>query len=113
GEPIESCSDLNIYFDSNRRSIVQSEERTITKAEAPTLHIQAEYNGGLQVEGWENNDYAVTLCKARDRDNDAESILSQIHLTFHSGARGVAGQSSHDRWSAHLLVKAPKGTSLN
>jgi len=113
GEPIESCSDLNISFDSNRRSIVQSEQRTITKAEAPTLHIQAESNGGLQVEGWDNNDYAVTLCKAADPDNDAERVLSQIHLTFQNGELGVSGPSSHDRWSAHIFVKAPKGTSLN
>src|SRR4029077_527105 len=113
GEPIESCSDLNISFDSNRRSIVQSEERSISKAEAPTLHIQAESNGGLQVEGWDNNDYAVTLCKAADPDNDAERVLSQIHLTFQNGELGVSGPSSHHRWSAHILVKAPTGTSMN
>ena len=113
GDPIASCSDLNVSFDSGRRAIVQSEERTITKAEAPTLRIQAESNGGLQVEGWDNNDYAVTLCKAADPDGDASNVLSQIHLTFHNGELGVSGPSSHERWSAHILVKAPKGSSLD
>ena len=113
GEPIASCSDLNINFDSNRRAIVQSEERTISKAEAPTLRIQAEANGGLQVEGWDDANYGVTLCKAADPDGEAEAVLSQIHLTFQNGELGVSGPSSHDRWSAHILVKAPKGSSLD
>jgi hypothetical protein len=113
GEPIASCSDLNVNFDSNRRAIVQSEERTISKAEAPTLRIQAESNGGLQVEGWDNSDYGVTLCKAADPDSDAEAVLAQIHLTFQNGELGVTGPASHNRWSGHILVKAPKGSSLD
>jgi hypothetical protein len=111
--PLASCADLDVRFDSDRRAIVQSEEKTISKAEAPTLRIQAESNGGLQVEGWDNANYGVTLCKAADPDGDAESLLSQIHLTFQNGELGVTGPSSHRSWSAHILVKAPKGTSLD
>ncbi len=111
-DPIASCSDLNIQFES-RHAIVQSEERIITKAEAPTLRIQAESNGGLQVEGWDKNDYSVTLCKAADPDRNAQDALSKIHLTFQNGEIGVSGPSSHDRWTAHLLVKAPKDASLH
>jgi DUF4097 and DUF4098 domain-containing protein YvlB len=113
GDPMASCSDLNISFDRNRRAMVQSEERTISQTAAPTLRIEAESNGGLQVEGWNNNDYSVTLCKAADPEGDAQNVLSQIHLTFQNGELGVTGPSSHDRWSAHILVKAPKGTSLD
>ncbi len=71
-------------FDGHR-VIVQSEERTISKAEASTLRIQAESNGGLQVEGWDKDTYGVTLCKAADSDYDAESALSKIHLNFQDG----------------------------
>jgi DUF4097 and DUF4098 domain-containing protein YvlB len=111
-EPIADCADLNTNFDG-RRAIVQSEERTITKAEAATLRIQAESNGGLQVEGWDNADYHVTLCKAAEPDGDAESLLSRVRLTFQSGQLSVSGPSSHERWSAHLLVKAPRDASLD
>ncbi len=110
--PIASCSDLNIEFE-NRRAVVQSEERTISKSEASTLRIQAESNGGLQVEGWDKNDYSVTLCKAADPDGNASDVLSKIHLTFQNAEVGVSGPSSHERWSAHLLVKAPQGASLD
>lgn len=111
-DPIRSCSDLNVSFE-NRRAIVESEERTVTKAEASTLRIQAESNGGLQVEGWDQDNYGVTLCKAADPERNAESVLSQIHLTFQNGELGVAGPPSHDRWTAHILVKAPQGASLD
>jgi hypothetical protein len=53
------ASDLNITLENHRAS-VQS-KRTITKAEAPTLRIQAEYNGGLQIQSWDTDNYSVTL----------------------------------------------------
>ncbi len=80
--PIASCSDLDTRFD-NRRAIVQSEERTITKAEASTLRIQAESNGGLQVEGWNNFNYGVTLVQnggARQRRRNC-ALQDSSHLS--------------------------------
>jgi len=109
--PKASCSDLNMDFD-NRRATVQSEEKTIGKAEAPHLRIQAEQNGGLQVVGWDKDSYSVTLCKAADPRENAEETLAKIHLTFQNGELGVAGPSSHAHWAAYLLVKAPKAASL-
>src|SRR5438477_7499902 len=75
--PVASCSDLHVRFD-HHDAVVQSVERTITKAEAPTLRVNAESNGGLQVEGWDNDAYSVTLCKAAEAGSDAESVLGQI-----------------------------------
>jgi DUF4097 and DUF4098 domain-containing protein YvlB len=111
-DPISSCSDLDMRFDY-RRARVESEERTIQKAQASTLRVQAEANGGIQVEGWDSTDYGVTLCKAVEPGSDAENLLSQIHLTFQNGELGVSGPSSHARWSTHILVKAPKEASLD
>jgi hypothetical protein len=105
--PVTSCADLNGRSGGHRR-VFQSEERTISKAEASTLRIEAETNGGLQVEGWDQDNYSVTLCKAAE----AESDLSQIHMAFQSGHLSVSGPSSHE-WSAHLLVKAPRSASLD
>ena len=108
----ESCSDLHIRFD-HHDTVMQSEERTITKAEAPTLRVRAEYNGGLQVQGWDQANYSVTLCKAAEAGGGAESLLSQIHLTFHDGELGVSRPSSGDRWNAHLLIRAPKAAAMD
>ena len=109
---IDSCNELKIDFDS-RHAIVQTEEKTISKAEAPTLRISAGHNGGLQVVGWAKDTYAVTLCKAADPEGNPAETLSKIHLTFQDGELGVEGPSSHERWTAQILVKAPKSASLD
>jgi hypothetical protein len=110
--PVESCSDFHIRFD-DREAVIRSEERTITKAEAPTLRVNAESNGGLQVQGWDQNTYAVTLCKAAKEGSDAESLLAQIKLTFSNGELSVSGPSSHNHWTAHLLIKAPNAAVMD
>jgi hypothetical protein len=109
--PIAGCSDLHVEFDG-RRAVVRSEQRSITKAEAKTLRVEAESNGGLQVEGWEQDAYQVTLCKAAEPADDAENLLAQIKLAFSNGELGVSGPGSHKRWTAHLLLKAPRGAAM-
>lgn len=110
--PVANCSDLHIRFD-HHDAVIRSDEKTITKAEAPTLRVNAESNGGLQVEGWDQDSYSVTLCKAVEQGSDAENLLSEIKMTFSNGQLGVSGPSSHDRWTAHLLVKAPRAAAMD
>ena len=111
-EPLAtSCSDLRMEFDG-REAVVQSEEKTISMAEASPLRIQAHSNGGLQVQGWDKDTYGVVLCKAADPRVDAPALLSQIHINFQNGELTVRGPASSGRWSAHLLVHAPKGAAM-
>lgn len=110
--PVTNCSDLHFHFD-HHESTLQTEERTITKAEAPTLRVQADSNGGLYVEGWDKDTYSVTLCKAAEAGPDAESVLSQMHLSFENGLLRISAPSSHERWAAHLLIRAPKASALD
>lgn len=110
--PAESCSDLHIRFDRHD-AVIRSEEKTITKAEAPTLRVNAESNGGLQVEGWDKDAYSVTLCKAAEQGGDVESVLSQIKMNFSNGTLGVTGPGSHNNWTAHLLIKAPRAAAMD
>jgi hypothetical protein len=109
---LAGCSDLHMRFDGHQ-AVLRSEEKTISKAEAPTLRVNAESNGGLQVEGWDRDTYAVTLCKAAEAGSDAENVLGQIKLTFSNGELGVSGPTSHHQWSAHLLIKAPRGAAMD
>lgn len=110
--PLASCSDLHIEMDG-REAIVKSEERTITKAEAPSLRVRAETNGGVQVQGWDKDTYSVTLCKAARPGGGAESVLSQIKLNLSNGELSVSGPTSHHEWSAHLLIKAPRAAVMD
>ncbi len=110
--PAASCSDLHIHF-RHSDAVMQSEERTFTRSEAPTLRIVAESNGGVQVQGWDQETYKVTLCKAAEAGSEADSVLSSIHLAFQNGELGVSGPFSHERWSAHLLIRAPKAAAFD
>ena len=110
--PAETCADLHIRFE-HRDAVQQSEERAISKAEAPTLRVHADSNGGVYVAGWDKDAYAVTLCKAAEAGADASSLLSQIHLSFQNGDLRISAPSSHDRWAASLLVHAPKSSALD
>jgi hypothetical protein len=110
--PAASCADSHFHFD-HRDAVVKSEERTITKAEARTLRVMAEPNGGVQVGGWDQDNYGVTLCKAAEEGSDAESVLSQIHIQFHNGELRVSRPSSAEHWAAHLLIRTPKAAAID
>lgn len=107
-----SCSDFHFRFDEHE-AVVQSEERIITKAEAPTLRIEANSNGGLFVEGWDQNSYSVTLCKAAEAGPDAQSVLSKMHISFRDGVVRIDNPASGKHFAAHLLVRAPRASSLD
>lgn len=111
-EPATSCNDLKIEFDE-RPAVVQSEERTLTKAEAPVLRATGETNGGVQVVGWEKDEYSVTLCKAAAPYADSAKLLAEIKLVAQGGEVHVNGPSHDDDWTAFLLIRAPKAAALD
>jgi hypothetical protein len=109
---VESCSDLHIRFDRHD-AVVQTEEKSISKSEAPTLRVRGDSNGGVYIEGWDKDNYSVTLCKAAEEGSDADAILSQMHLVLNGGELRVSAPSSSSRWAAHLLIHAPKAAALD
>src|SRR5215831_4891605 len=111
-EPAATCNDLRIEFDG-RSAVIQTEERTLSKAEAPVLRASGETNGGVQVVGWDKDVYSVSLCKAAAPDADAQKILAQIKLVTAHGEIRVTGPSDKDDWTAFLLIRAPKAATLD
>jgi DUF4097 and DUF4098 domain-containing protein YvlB len=109
--PVADCSGLHIRFD-DKAAVIRSEERSIPASSSP-VRVDSEMNGGLQVQGWNKDNYSVTLCKAADPDRkDADQVLSQISLSVEGGRVSVKGPSNHDHWSAYVLVRAPKSATL-
>ncbi len=110
--PAADCSDLHIRFD-DRDAVVRSEERTISRAEAPVLRVHPESNGGMQVQGWDKDVYSVTACKAAaGRGGDAEKILAQITLSVSGGEVSTTGPRDEEDWTVYLLIRAPKSASI-
>jgi len=111
--PITDCSDLRIQFDE-RDAVMRSEERTLTKSEAPVLQIHPHENGGVQIVGWDKDIYSVTACKAAAGSGDAaERILSQITLSIEKGRISTKGPADDGDWTVYLLIRAPKSASLD
>jgi hypothetical protein len=110
--PVADCGGLHIRF-NDRAATVRAEERTIPQPQG-ALHIESEVNGGVQVQGWDGNQYSVTACKAVDTSKgDAEQIFSQINLTVDNGKVSVHGPSDRENWTVFLLVRAPRGAELD
>src|SRR2546423_428576 len=110
-EPASDCSDLHIRLEDEKPTI-QSEEHTLTKAEAPLLRIREIQNGGVQLQGWDKETYSVTACKAAI-GNDAQQLLSQIHLSVQGGEVSVSGPGHHNEWTVYLLIRTPRGASVD
>ncbi len=91
-----SCEDMHVMFDSEP-PIMDSEERTLTKAEASTLRIDNLVNAGVQARGWDKDTYSVTACKFADRrDRDPKGLLSQIKMSIDGGHVSISGPSHSD-----------------
>jgi len=112
-QPVTDCSDLHFRFD-DRDAIVKSEERTLTKAEAPTLRVRPHTNGGVQVEGWDKDVYSVIACKAAaNYDGNADRLLSQIKLSVQNGEVSTTGPGDENDWTVYLLIRAPKASVID
>ena len=110
--PVRECSDLHVQMEG-REAVMQSEQRTITRAEAANLRVRGSSNGGVQVEGGSTDSYAVTLCKFAAPGSGAETLLSQVHISFTNGELSVSGpQAGHD-WSDFLLIRTPKAAAMD
>ncbi|HEY6385876.1 MAG TPA: hypothetical protein VIX91_09365 [Candidatus Acidoferrum sp.] len=112
-EPAKDCSDLHVRFD-DRDAVMESEERTVTKAEAPTLRVHPHKNGGVQVQGWDKDTYSVTSCKfASNEDGGAQRILAQMTLSVKNGEVSTNGPSDDGEWTIYLLIRAPKAAVID
>ncbi len=109
--PATDCSDLRIRFD-DEDALVRSEERTLTKAEAPVLQVRPHRNGGVQISGWDKETYSVTACKAVAK-SAGEGLLSQITMAIENGKVTTNGPTDDDEWVVYLLVRTPKSASLD
>jgi len=112
-EPVADCSDLHVRFD-DRDAVMETEERTVPKAEAPTLRVHPHKNGGVQVQGWDKDTYSVTSCKfASNEGGGAQRILAQMTLSVKNGEVSTSGPGDDGEWTIYLLVRAPKAAVID
>jgi hypothetical protein len=112
GSPASDCSDLHLRLHNDERPTIQSDERTVTKAEAPVLRVRDVHNSGVQLQGWDKETYSVTACKAAVGP-DAAQLLSQIKLSVQGGEVAVSVPASeHEDWTVFLLIRTPRSANV-
>src|SRR3984957_4089722 len=104
---------LHINFDGVP-AVMETEERSVSKAEASTLRIDNLQNAGVQFRGWDKDNYSVKLCKFADRDrNDSKELLSQIKMSIDGGRVSISGPTHEHEWTVHLLISTPRAANLD
>lgn len=109
-EPAADCSDLHVRLDDEKPAM-ESEEHTLTRAQAPVLRVHELPNGGGQIQGWDKDIYFVTACKFAIGP-DTRQLLSQIRLSVDGGDVSVSGPGHHDEWTVHLLIRTPRNAEV-
>jgi hypothetical protein len=108
------------------RAMTRSEQSlTFSLGEAPALTVGKDeesensgfHNGGIEVMGWDREQYAVTVCKAAagPTQSEAQQLLSQIQIQRNGGNLTITGpeRSGDQQWNVMLLVSAPRAAKLD
>ncbi|MGH9441927.1 MAG: hypothetical protein ACRD16_06600 [Thermoanaerobaculia bacterium] len=107
---IRGCADFKVQF-GDFDSLTGESQMRLTASEAAGLEVSASPNGGIWVQGGEGPDVLVTLCKAVPADEKAKERLAKISLS-RNGARMVVNGPEDGDWAAHLIIRAPRGSSI-
>lgn len=107
-DSVRGCSDVAVRFGS-RSAAISEETLRVTPSEARGLSINAGSDGGIWVLPAPGSEAQVTLCRAVPKGE--ESTLERIHLVDDHGKISVTGPETE--WLAHLIVRLPRGTSVD
>src|ERR671938_924413 len=110
---LRDCSQVRLTVED--AEVVRSEQtKTLPQSSNSPLRIQAPRNGGIFIQGWDRNEFAVKAClgAAGDSATEAKALLDQLSLSVHDGQLTVQGPSG-EPWVGYLLVQAPNGASLD
>ena len=116
GDP-QTCADLEITI-GDGPTVRGEQTMTFPASEAQTLAFESTSHAGIHVTGWDQNEYSVVACKAAGASDEASAnaLLSQVQLQRNGGTLSVTGPDMNNddrRWTAVLLVKAPRNAALN
>jgi hypothetical protein len=103
---IDTCRDVRIRYDS--REAARAEDSFTMSATAAPLRVRLPENSGILVTGGKRDGFAVTVCKAARRAD----ALEGIHVSPDGSGLAFQGPSPGD-WMVFLIVRAPRGASLD
>jgi len=109
---IADCAQITIQGDGWQ--VVRSEqERAIPKSAVSSLEVQAPRYGGINVSGWNRDQYSIKAClgAAGESAAEAQRLLAQIVLVAQDGRVTVTGPGG-DTWMGYLIIRAPRDATM-
>lgn|SRR5262245_24188358 len=110
---ITECDQITMRVDD--QEIARSElGRTLPRSAVSSLQVRLTQHGGIQVQGWDGDHYAIKACLGTAGDSlaEAQRFLGQITFSVDGGVVTVNGPSE-ETWMAYLIIQAPNGTAMN
>jgi hypothetical protein len=110
---LRDCSQVRLSV-SDAEVLRSEQAKTIPRNSGAPLRIQAPHHGGIFVQGWDRDEYAIKAClgAAGDTTAEAKALLDQLSLSVHDGQVTVQGPDG-EPWIGYLLVQAPNGAALD
>jgi len=105
-DDITSCNQIRVTFDDE--PAVRAEEE-LPVASLRSLKIVSGQGGAVRVTGWDQPRYAVTVCRAAA----TPSMLSSVHANLSGNEITTTGPDEGGQWMAYLLVRTPRGATLD
>jgi hypothetical protein len=109
---ISNCGQITMRMDDLQ--VVRSEqERALPRSAVSSLQVQAALHGGIQVSGWDRDQYAIKACLGAAGENAAEAqrLLAQLALSVQDGRVTVTGPRG-DSWMGYLIIQAPNSAVM-
>lgn len=106
------CSSLNTTFGDFE--VARAEQYATVPLAAGTLELRPDYNGGVKIERGSGSVYGITACVTAGArtQGEAQAAANEVRLSIQGNRVRVTGGSSRN-WSAHLIVTAPDGASID
>ena len=110
---ITECGQIKIRI-GNAEATRSEQVQSIPMSAISLLQVRPPQNGGIHVQGWDRDEYAIKACMAAAGESAAEAkaLLDRLKLSIQDGRVSVDGPSARD-WIAYLLVQAPRGAVLD
>src|SRR5215470_3627246 len=109
---ITNCGQITMRVDELQ--VVRSEqERTLPRSAVSSLQVKAAFHGGIQVSGWDRDQYAIKAClgAAGESAAEAQKLLAQLALSEQDGRVTVTGPGG-ESWMGYLIIQAPNGAAM-
>ena len=113
---LDSCDGIKVRFGEYHDSMpmAREEERlTVARSSASPLRIQLSDAGGMRIQGWDRDEYAVRVCKAAGAWSlsSAQRALKEVSVSLENG-RITASGPEEGTWLVYLIIQAPRNADL-